>query len=118
MSVLIVDDNDRMRTVIRTIVEPTQGEIYEAADGTEAVAVYLRLHPDWVLMDLEMRPEDGISATRRIRASDPGARVVIVTEHDDPAIRLAALEAGACGFVPKEDLGQLRDIVRESGRAR
>jgi CheY-like chemotaxis protein len=116
MSVLIVDDNPRMRAVIRTIVEPSHGKIYEAADGTEAVAAYVRLHPDWVLMDVEMRPEDGISATRRILASDPAARVVIVTEHEGPAMRRAALDAGACGFVSKENLAQLRNIVREARR--
>jgi DNA-binding NarL/FixJ family response regulator len=111
MSVLIVDDNARMRAMIRTIVDPMDGVIFEAADAAEAVRLYRRLRPEWVLMDVQMGAADGINATRQIRASDPHAKVIIVTDYDDAATRVAAEDAGAYGFVPKDTLNQLRGLL-------
>jgi two-component system response regulator DesR len=85
--------------------------VYECADGETAVAMYGRVHPDWVLMDLKMAGMDGLAATRAIRRSDPAARVVIVTEMSDPQWRSAAAEAGAAAFVAKTDLLALPSLL-------
>lgn len=114
MSVLIVDDNARMRETIRVVVANLDPDAHQCADGASAVALYERVHPDWVFMDLEMQGVDGVEATRRIRASDPHARVVIVTDHDTAAFRQAAREAGACAFVPKSDLTKLLDVIERN----
>jgi DNA-binding NarL/FixJ family response regulator len=53
----------------------------------------------------------GIEATRQIIASHPDARVVIVTEYDDPRLRVSAREAGACRYLTKDDVSSLREII-------
>lgn len=113
MSFLIVDDNENMRGVIREILEDLTDEILDCPTGEEAVGLYGRHRPDWVLMDLRMQGIGGIEATRRIRSAFPDARIAIVTDHDEPELRSAAMEAGAAHFVSKEDLFLLRRIVRK-----
>src|SRR5438046_10061305 len=101
MPLLIVDDNARVRATIRSLLAGRAYEVCEAADGVEAVETFARLRPAWVLMDVSMPRLDGLEATRRIRAIDPRAHVVMVTDHGDEATRRAAMEAGARSFVSK-----------------
>lgn len=109
--VLVVEDNASMRALIRSLVEDVSSAVYECADGESALELYARVHPDWVLMDVEMGGMDGIAATRALRRSDPGAQVIIVTQHTEPEYRRAAEAAGASGFVPKDRLIELRQLV-------
>jgi CheY-like chemotaxis protein len=109
--VLLVDDNPSMRALIRSLVEASGPVVHECADGESAVAMYDRLDPDWVLMDLKMGGMDGFAATRAIRRSHPAARVVIVTEMSDDRSRAAAAEAGALAFVPKQNLLDLPALL-------
>ena len=111
MRVLIVEDNYQMRRLIKSIVGNTAEAVYECADGSEALQAYAAHRPDWVLMDIEMKTLDGISATRQIKAAFPDARVVIVTEYDNADWRIAASDAGACGYVLKENLLEVRRIL-------
>lgn len=108
---LIVDDHAPMRATLRALLAPGAGEIHEAADGAAAVAQFIAQRPDWVIMDLRMRPVNGLAATWEIRRHDPAARVVIVTQQDDPGLRAAAAEAGACAFFPKDDLEALTELL-------
>ena len=73
--------------------------LVECADGGEALAAYDRWQPDWVLMDIELGGMDGITATRQIIEAFPEARVIIVTNHNDEPLRVAAREALARGEV-------------------
>lgn len=107
VNIMIVDDNSRMRAMVRALVEPLGARIHEFSDGDEAVKGYDELAPDWVLMDLAMQRMDGISATTRIRDRHPGARVLIVTEHADQDLQAAAARAGATGYVLKENLFEI-----------
>jgi DNA-binding NarL/FixJ family response regulator len=74
----------------------------EAADGAEAVALVAEGEPDVVLMDVRMPGVDGIEATERIARSGSGARIIILTTHDLDEYVLAALRAGASGFLLKD----------------
>ena len=112
MNFLIVEDNVNMRRMIRSIVAEFAGEIHECADGAEALEAYTAHRPEWVLMDLRMKNVDGITATGRITSAFPDARVLIVTDYDDHDLRLASREAGACGYVVKENLLDLSLILR------
>jgi CheY-like chemotaxis protein len=114
MMLLIVEDNSAMRQLIRRLTGDLAERVVECADGAEALAAYERHQfsgADWVLMDIEMTGLDGLTATRRLCAAHPEARIVIVTRHTDADVRSAACEAGACGFVPKENLLELRTIL-------
>jgi CheY-like chemotaxis protein len=115
MMILIAEDNLLMRKMIRSLVEDLASEIIECADGEAAVNLYEEHLPAWVLMDVSMRPVDGLSATRAIIARFHSARVVIVTEHDDAETRRYAFEAGASEFFGKEYLLPLRSLIMQTG---
>lgn len=108
---LIVDDNKQMRRMIRSLVEDLDAEIYECADGAEALASCRVRQPDWIFMDVQMKPMDGLTATREIKAIFPQMKICIVTDHADEKTRRAAMEAGAGWFCGKEDLMCLRDFI-------
>jgi DNA-binding NarL/FixJ family response regulator len=118
MKLLLVEDNSGVRHVIRSLVESVADEIQECADGAEAVALYSAKRPDVVVMDIEMKTMDGITASRHIMAADPSARVIIVTDYDQPDLREAAYQAGACGYIVKDNLLELVDRLKEEARLR
>jgi CheY-like chemotaxis protein len=111
MILLIVDDNQQMRRLIRSVVSDMAEAIAECCDGALALAAYAEQRPDWVLMDIRMHEMDGITATKGIKASYPEAHVCIVTDYDDRELRQAARDAGAEGYVVKEDLLMLRQLL-------
>lgn len=101
-----------MRRLIKGILAALAAEIVESSDGAEALVLYTRHHPDFVLMDIQMEVVDGIAATRQIKSVDPGARVIMVTQYDQPDLREAAAKAGACGFVVKDNLLELLPLLK------
>ena len=111
MRVLIVDDSEAMRRMIRTYLADLIGEAFECGDGSEVLSAYREHQPDIVLMDLKMVKMDGLDATRQIRESFPQARIVIVSQWDDAPLREAARSAGAEAYVGKSDLLPLRQIL-------
>jgi CheY-like chemotaxis protein len=112
MKLLIVEDNPVMRQMMRRLLADLAEDIRACADGDEALAFYRVFQPDWVLMDWRMPRLNGLAATRQIIGDDPHARIVIVTAYDDPGVRAAALAAGACGYVLKENLSELRQWLQ------
>jgi len=116
MKLLIIEDNPQMRQMIREVVADLAEEVTECADGQEAVAAYQAQQlsgEDRVLMDLQMPGVGGLEATRRIRALFPDAQVIVVTQYDDQHWRTAATEAGACGYVLKGNLIELREMLKK-----
>jgi CheY-like chemotaxis protein len=109
--ILIVDDNPAMRRTLAAVLSALRVELIECADGADALDAYERHHPDVVVMDIQMRDLDGIAATRAIVGADPAARVVIVTQYDEPDLRAAAARAGACDYVLKENLITLKPLL-------
>jgi DNA-binding NarL/FixJ family response regulator len=103
LRVLLADDEPLFRATMRDLVDATPGLAVagEAATGREAVALAAAHHPDVVLMDVRMPDLDGITATERITAAAPAARVLILTTFDLDLHVYRALRAGASGFVLK-----------------
>jgi DNA-binding NarL/FixJ family response regulator len=102
--VLLADDQSMVRTGFRMILEsePDIEVVGEAASGEQATAAARRLHPDVVLMDIQMPGGDGLEATRRITESpDITSRVVILTTFERDEYVFEALHAGASGFLLK-----------------
>jgi CheY-like chemotaxis protein len=110
-SLMIVDDSDEIRRMLRAVVADVASPIYECRDGGEACAAYAMHRPELVLMDVTMDPMDGITATRLIVQSHPAARIVVVTQYDDARFREAAAQAGACGYVLKDNLFDVRRFL-------
>ncbi|MFJ2263457.1 response regulator transcription factor [Streptomyces sp. NPDC087844] len=103
--ILIVDHQDDIRAGIRAMLLLDPGLVVagDLSDGLQAVP-FLRTHPvDLVLMDIRMPGIDGVEATRRIRKEHPPEelRVIVLTTFDHDDIVLAALRAGANGFLSK-----------------
>lgn len=115
-TVLIVDDDVRSRRLIRSILAPGDHTFLEGADGTEAIDLYRQHHPDVVIMDIEMKPMDGITATRAIRAEDQNATIVVISKHEGLHLESAVDEAGARRFLPKIDLMSLPELLNELQR--
>jgi CheY-like chemotaxis protein len=83
--ILIVEDSEPMRQMIKTLVGDLTESFTECSDGAQALGAYRQCRPDWVLMDIKMKEMDGLMATRQIRAAFPNARIVVVTSYDDPS---------------------------------
>lgn len=111
MKVLIVDDNPQIRQLLREYLPASASDIYECSDGTEAMSSFREVRPDWVLMDQDMPEVDGITAIRGIMAEFPAANICMVTAFDNEDLRAEALAAGASGFVVKDKLYQIEDIL-------
>ena len=101
--VLLADDHPVYRGGLRMMLESTgRVEVVGlAADGAEAVALAAQLRPSVVVMDLQMPVLDGVEATRRIVADRPETAVLALTMHEDDENLLAAMLAGARGYLVK-----------------
>src|SRR5262249_44260641 len=102
--VLVVDDHLVVRKGIRALLatEPDIKVVGEARDGAEAVVGAARLQPDVILMDLVMPQMDGIAAIERIIASQPTARILVLTSFDADDKVFPAIRAGALGYTLKD----------------
>ena len=101
--VLIVDDVPQVRRELRTLLPLLDAidVVGEAENGQSAIELAAALQPDVILMDVEMPMMDGLVATRLIKQQCPQCRVIILSIHDDEAVRAKARLAGADDFVDK-----------------
>ncbi|MDR1426690.1 MAG: response regulator transcription factor [Bifidobacteriaceae bacterium] len=105
IAVMLADDQEMIRVGLRTIIDaqPDMRVVAEATDGLAAVRALEMAKPDVILMDLRMPGIDGVEATRRIRHGHPAhqVRIVVLTTFDQDQNVLAAIKAGANGFLSK-----------------
>ena len=105
--VLVADDHQLLRQALRRALQESGFDVVaEAADGEEAVRLVNLLKPEVVVMDVTMPVLDGIEATRRIHAATGDTKVLVLTMHDEDALRVRALRAGAVGFLTKDSAMQ------------
>ena len=105
VTVLLADDHTIVRQGLRVLLEaePDLKVVGEVSDGREAVAAARTLRPDIVVMDIAMPALNGIEATRQIAAGPSAARVIILSMYADVEHLVHALQAGASGYVRKQD---------------
>ena len=104
VTVVVADDQSAVREGLVLLLGTLPGiaVIGEAEDGEAAVEAVAAKNPQVVLMDLNMPRCDGVEATRRIRASHPRTQVVVLTTYSDDDSIIAALQAGALGYLTKD----------------
>ena len=116
VTVLLVDDHALVRKGFRRMLEDDRGiaVIGEASDGDSAVRLALELQPKVVVMDCALPGISGIEATRRIRAKQPDAIILMLSMHSEDTLIRQALEAGARGYILKNamDLDLIRAVKR------
>jgi DNA-binding NarL/FixJ family response regulator len=112
LRVIVVDDHDLFRSGLRRLLEEEDGldVVAEARRGEEAVQLATELHPDVVVMDVNMPGMSGIEATRRLLALSPRSAVLMLTVSHSDGAALDAIFAGASGYLLKD--ATLPEIVR------
>ena len=115
MKVLIVDDNKRIRDLIKQVLSKLacNNIFIECHDGEQAVEICEKEHPDFVLMDIVMDRLDGLKATQRIVAENKNTKIIIVSQLPENEYRQEALNAGAVEFLNKENLSQLPQLIEK-----
>ena len=108
--VVVIDDHPIFRNALRELLtEHGIPVVGEAAEGEQGVVLVEELAPDLAVMDISMPGISGIEATRRIRATCPATRVLVLTVSPDPETVTEAVAAGACGYLLKD--AEPADIV-------
>lgn len=121
VSVLVVDDHPVFRDGLTSLLRTRAGVdvVATAGDGVEAVALAVQHRPDVVVMDLQMPRLNGIEATRRIAAEAPECRVLVLTMNEEDGMVLAAIRAGAHGYLVKgadqDEVGRAIATVQAGG---
>lgn len=119
IKLVIAEDQRLFRQSLRLLLErePDLAVVGEATDGREAFDLAMKLKPDVVLMDVDMPKLDGVTATRLIRGCLPETKVLMLSVHDDDTRIVAAVQAGACGYILKDaDHQEFLRIIRATHR--
>ncbi len=115
ITILIAEDQRLFRQSLRMLLEHERDLVVvgEAMDGRQAFDLAVERKPGIVLMDVDMPRLDGITATRLIRSCVPDSKVLMLSVHDDDARIVAAVQAGACGYILKDaDHQEFLRIIR------
>jgi DNA-binding NarL/FixJ family response regulator len=121
IDILVVDDHPIVREGLVAILESQIdfNVVAEGNNGAEALTLYQKLSPNVVLMDLQMPQMDGVAAIQAIRATDPDAKIVVLTAYDTDERILQAVQAGARGYLlkgaPRDDIFRAIRVVNLGG---
>lgn len=114
--VLVVEDYDDVRQMLKLLLESEDFQVLEAATGAEALEVLQEQHPDVILMDLALPGFDGLETIRRVRAIDgfQNTPIVVLTAYSEAFTRETALRAGADFFMGKPiDFDELAALLKQ-----
>ncbi|MDP4164386.1 MAG: response regulator [Bacillota bacterium] len=111
--ILIVDDAKFMRLTLTNILLKAEHEVVgEAENGAEAVRLYSELKPDLVTMDITMPEMSGLEAVKKIKGSDPDAKIIMCSAMGQQKMVVEAIETGAKDFIVKPfDEGRVVDAI-------
>jgi DNA-binding NtrC family response regulator len=113
--ILIVDDDRKMRVIMKTLIESSGWTTIEACDGVQALEMYSKERPSVVLLDMLMPKMDGLETLRALKSLDSDLPVIIITAHADVSDAVNAIKIGAYDFIVKPpDLDTLTNIIRRA----
>jgi len=115
-TILVVEDYDDVRRMLKVLLESEKFHVLEAATGSEALDVIKNERPNVILMDLALPGFDGLETIRRIRAIDgfQNTPIVVLTAYTGPSTYETALQAGSDYFMPKPiDFDELAALLKE-----
>ena len=114
MNILIVDDDVLVTTALKTILEADESiqVIGIGNDGTEAIALYQKLKPDILLMDIRMKQMNGLEAAKEILSLDQKAKILLLTTFADDEYIIKALKIGAKGYLLKQDYSNIIPSIK------
>ena len=121
ISIVIADDNDMMRGILRGMLRGEEYDVIgEARNGQAAIDIVDRLKPDIVCMDVMMPEKNGIEALCEIKLARPETEVVMVTSNSDPETVQESIQNGASGFIikPFNAARVLDTLEKDRGRVR
>jgi DNA-binding NarL/FixJ family response regulator len=119
VNLLIAEDQRLFRQSLRLLLERERDirVVGEAIDGRDAFEQAMKLKPDMILMDVDMPKLDGVTATKLIRGGLPDVKILMLSVHDEDARIVAAVQAGACGYILKDaDHAEFLRIIRATHR--
>ncbi len=99
--ILVVDDEDNIRTLVQTMLKQEGRQVVLAARGKEAIAMFKKERPNLTILDIDMPDIDGITVLREIRTIDPLARVMVFTGGESPVVESQAKALGVTDFLRK-----------------
>lgn len=113
---MIADDSDAIRMVLKDVLDIGHHELVaEASNGREAVEKFNEAKPELLLLDLAMPKQDGLETVKQIIATNPNAKIVMVTASDNLKTMQECLKAGALAYVLKPfDFDQVLKIISKS----
>ena len=117
--ILLVDDAEFMRMMLKnTLTQAGYTEVFEAEDGVKAVEIYAAEKPDLVFMDITMPNKDGLETLKEIKASDPGATIVMCSAMGQESMVMESIKSGAKDFIvkpfkPERILSTVKKILGE-----
>lgn len=118
LTVLLVDDNPRYRQQLARLIGKTYAgaRLFEADDVAEAVRLAHHVHPQLAFVDVVLRDEDGIQCVRRLKATVPATRLILISAYPDREFRRLGLSAGAVAFLDKKDLdaATVRQVIDDA----
>ncbi len=113
--VLIVEDNPVLRITLKSLLRSQfpSLEVGEACNGAQALSEFREKAPFLIFMDIRLPDKSGLEITRQIKESNPKTEIIILTSHDMPEYREAALHSGASHFMTKGNvkIGEITSLV-------
>ena len=112
--VLIVDDQFGIRLLLNEVLQKEGYQIFQAANGLQALDIVRKHSPDLVLLDMKIPRMDGLEILKRMKGIDPDIRVIIMTAYGESDKIEAANKLGALAHYPKPfDIAEIREAVRK-----
>ncbi len=104
IKILLIDDHTLVRAGIKSLLDDTEGikVVAESGDGAETIPLFNSAKPDIVLLDITLKELNGLNILFEIKKADPGAKVIILSMHEDEELVLQAIEYGAAGYLLKD----------------